>query len=89
MVKFRKINLLYFFSFILFRFFEFLVDGKQVTAIGERSFDDQTTASRSTMYQNSIMVSIVEEGVTSNVEPKKLVPWLHSSQVCFFELCYW
>ncbi|VDM13809.1 unnamed protein product [Wuchereria bancrofti] len=55
-------------------------DGKRVIPVGERPFSDQTTASRSTMYQNSIMVSIVEEGVTPNVEPKNLVPWLHSSQ---------
>ncbi|VBB33201.1 unnamed protein product [Acanthocheilonema viteae] len=55
-------------------------DGKRVIAVGERSFDDQTTASRSTMYQNSIMVSIVEDGATPNIEPKKLVPWLHSNQ---------
>lgn len=33
------------------------------------------------MYQNGIMVSIVEEGATPKVEPKKLVPWLHSNQV--------
>nr|CDP96846.1 Bm7497, isoform c [Brugia malayi] len=55
-------------------------DGKRIIPVGERPFDDQTTASRSTMYQNSIMVSIIEEGVTPNVEPKNLVPWLHSSQ---------
>ncbi|VDK67393.1 unnamed protein product [Litomosoides sigmodontis] len=55
------------------------LDGKRVLAVGERSFNDQTT-SRSTMYQNSIMVSIVEEGAAPNVEPKKLVPWLHNNQ---------
>uniref|UniRef100_A0A1I7VX44 HTH TFE/IIEalpha-type domain-containing protein n=2 Tax=Loa loa TaxID=7209 RepID=A0A1I7VX44_LOALO len=54
-------------------------DGKRVIAVGERPFGEQTSASR-LMYQNSIMVSIVEEGVTPNVEPKKLVPWLHSNQ---------
>ncbi|OZC11318.1 TFIIE alpha subunit [Onchocerca flexuosa] len=55
-------------------------DGKRVAAVGERPFSEQTTASRSTMYQNNIMVSIEEEGVIPNVEPKKLVPWLHNNQ---------
>uniref|UniRef100_A0A915PU40 HTH TFE/IIEalpha-type domain-containing protein n=1 Tax=Setaria digitata TaxID=48799 RepID=A0A915PU40_9BILA len=55
-------------------------EAKRVAAVGERPFSEQTAASRSTMYHNSIMVSIVEESVTPNVEPKKLVPWLHSSQ---------
>ncbi|VDK61229.1 unnamed protein product [Onchocerca ochengi] len=55
-------------------------DGNRVVAVGERQFSEQTTTSRSTMYQNNIMVSIEEEGVTPNVEPKKLVPWLHNNQ---------
>ncbi|VDK41585.1 unnamed protein product, partial [Gongylonema pulchrum] len=56
-------------------------EAKRIAAVGERSFNDQlAAASRSTMYQNGISVSIVEEGATSEVEPKKLVPWLHGSQ---------
>ncbi|KAM3719260.1 General transcription factor IIE subunit [Dirofilaria immitis] len=55
-------------------------DRKQIVAVGEQPFNEQTAASRSAMYQSSIMVSIVEEGVTPNIEPKKLVPWLHNNQ---------
>lgn len=71
--------------FLTHSFLELPGDGKQVTAVGERTLNDQTTASLSTMYQSSIVVSIVEEGAAPNVEPKKLVPWLHSNHVCFLK----
>ncbi|VDM97213.1 unnamed protein product [Thelazia callipaeda] len=54
-------------------------EAKQMAAIGERALNDEPGTSRSTMYQSSIMVSIVDSEAPK-IEHKKLVPWLHSDE---------
>ncbi|VDM23865.1 unnamed protein product [Toxocara canis] len=51
---------------------------KKVLQVGERAFSGHTAATRSTMYQNGITVSIEGESAAPKVEEKKAVPWLQN-----------
>lgn len=63
---------------------------RKVLRVGERAFGGHTTATRSTMYEKGITVSIEGESEVPTTEEKKAVPWLQNqlssptpAPVCF------
>uniref|UniRef100_A0A915A554 HTH TFE/IIEalpha-type domain-containing protein n=1 Tax=Parascaris univalens TaxID=6257 RepID=A0A915A554_PARUN len=51
---------------------------RKILRVGERAFGGHTTATRSTMYEKGITVSIEGESEVPAVEEKKAVPWLQN-----------